>query len=78
MCSQSILTTEEWSHSAKSVDYDHICDLHICFYSLQSKCGLSHQETQSDFGVSFLCVCVCVGGYMCTLVAKQTQVFGVL
>lgn len=52
-------------YSAKSVDYVHVWDLHICFHCLQSEggCKLSHKETQSDFGFSFsippwMCVCV--------------------
>lgn len=52
-------------------------------FSLSSKWRwvqkLSHKDTQSDFGSSSECVCRCHHSHTCmyTLVAKQTQVFGV-
>lgn len=82
--SWTALTTKAWTYSAKSVDYVHVCEWHICFQCLQRERALSHRETQSDFGFGVSSPSECVSepsltrAHMYTLVAKQTQVFGVL
>lgn len=90
MAMLTTLTTEEWTYSAKSVDYIHIRDLHLCFYCLQREGELSQKRNTIRLWIQHECICVCVCPSVsqpsytqtqrntCTLVAKQTQVLGVL